>query len=70
MKPQDPGIIPDAALRQILPGKHGAEIEDSFRMLQIALQLDPEYWDAMAYINLLYRIEAGIADSEAQSTGK
>jgi TonB family protein len=36
-------------------------------MLQIAIQLDPDYSDAMAYMNLLYRIEAGIADTAAQS---
>ena len=36
-------------------------------MLQIALQLDPNYSDAMAYMNLLYRIEAGIADTPEQS---
>lgn len=36
-------------------------------MLQIALQLDPNYWDAAAYINLLYRIQAGIADTPEQS---
>ena len=67
MKPQDSGIIPDAALRQKVRTQHGAQIEDGFRMLQIAIQLDPDYSDAMAYMNLLYRIEAGIADSPAQS---
>jgi TonB family protein len=36
-------------------------------MLQIAVQLDPDYSDAMAYMNLLYRIEAGIADTPSQS---
>jgi TonB family protein len=68
MQPQDPGIIADAGLRQIVRTKHGAQIEDGFRMLQIALQLDPGYSDAMAYMNLLYRIEAGIADTQAQYT--
>lgn len=67
MQPQDPGIIPDAALRQSVRTQHGAEIEDGFQMLQVALQLDPDYADAMAYMNLLYRIAAGIADTEAQS---
>ena len=67
MKPQDSGIIPDAALRQKVRTQHGAQIEDGFRMLQIAIQLDPDYSDAMAYMNLLYRIEAGIADTPAQS---
>ena len=59
MKPWDPGIIPDASLRQRVRTQHGAQIEDGFRMLQIALQLDPNYSDAMAYMNLLYRIRPG-----------
>jgi TonB family protein len=67
MKPADPGIIPDAALRQKLRSQHGAQLEDGFRVLQIALQINPEYVDAMAYINLLYRIQAAIADTDAQS---
>jgi tetratricopeptide (TPR) repeat protein len=67
MQPQDPGIIPDAGLRQKVRTQHGAQIEDGFRMLQIAIQLDPGYADAMAYMNLLYRIESGIADTPAQS---
>ena len=66
MKPQDPGIIPDAGLRQNVRAQHGAQIEDGLRMLQIALQLDPGYSDAMAYMNLLYRIQAGIADTQEQ----
>jgi TonB family protein len=67
MKQEDPGIILDAGLRQSVRMKHGAELEDGFRMLQIAVQLDPDYSDAMAYMNLLYRIEAGIADTPSQS---
>jgi TonB family protein len=68
MKPWDPGIIPDASLRQSVRTQHGAQIEDGFRMLQVALQIDPNYSDAMAYMNLLYRIQAGIADTQAQYT--
>jgi TonB family protein len=67
MKPQDLGIIPDADLRLKVRTQHMAQIEDGLRMLQVALQLDPDYSDAMAYMNLLYRLEAGIIDSEAQS---
>ena len=68
MKPQDPGIIPDAALRLKVRTEHMAQIEDGLRMLQVALQLNPDYSDAMAYMNLLYRLQAGIVDSQAQST--
>jgi TonB family protein len=67
MKPQDPGMIPDADLRQSVRTQHSAQIEDGFRMLQVALQLDPDYFDAMAYMNLLYRIEAGIVDNPSES---
>jgi tetratricopeptide (TPR) repeat protein len=66
MQPQDPGIIPDASLRQQVRTQHMAQIEDGKQMLQSALQIDPDYADAMAYMNLLYRIEAGIADDNAQ----
>ena len=44
--------------------QHGAQIEDGFRMLQIAIQLDPDYSDAMAYMNLLYRMQAAICDRQ------
>ena len=66
MKPWDTGIIPDAGLRNKVRAEHGAQIQDGFTMLQTALQLDPEYSDAMAYMNLLYRIQAGISDTDAQ----
>jgi TonB family protein len=68
MQPQDSGIIPDAGARQKVREQHGAQLEEGFRVLQIAVQLDPDYSDAMAYMNLLFRIEAGSADTPAQST--
>jgi TonB family protein len=67
MKPQDPGIIPDASARKNFRDQHQAQIEDGFRMLQVALQIDPNYGDAMAYLNLLFRIESGIVDTAAES---
>jgi cell division septation protein DedD len=36
-------------------------------MLQIALELDPNYDDAMAYMNLLDRLKAGLVNSPAES---
>ena len=36
-------------------------------MLATAIQLDPDFADAMAYENLLDRIEAGLADTPEQS---
>jgi beta-lactamase regulating signal transducer with metallopeptidase domain len=66
MKPQDRGIIPNATARQTLRLQHGAQLDDGLRMLQTALQLDPDYSDAMAYINLLDRIRAAISDSQTE----
>jgi TonB family protein len=68
MKPQDPGIIPDAGARKSFRAQHQAQLDDGFRMLQVALEIDPNYADAMAYMNLLYRIESGIVDSDTAST--
>jgi tetratricopeptide (TPR) repeat protein len=35
--------------------------------IQSALTLDPEYWDAMAYDNLLFRLDAALAASPAEA---
>ncbi|HEX3876965.1 MAG TPA: TonB family protein [Bryobacteraceae bacterium] len=67
MTMQEQGQITDAALRQAFKTKHSADIEEGFRMLQVALQIDPNYSDAMAYLNLLYRLQAGMADTPAQA---
>jgi tetratricopeptide (TPR) repeat protein len=69
MKPQDPGVIPDEGLRQSVRAQQIARIEEGLGMLQTALQIDPGFTDAMAYMSLLYRIEAAIADSGEQSLG-
>ena len=66
MKPEDAGIIADPGLRQNLRSQHGAQVEDGLRMLQTALQLEPEYSDAMAYTNLLLRIKARMVDTPAE----
>lgn len=67
MNPQDPGIIPDEGLRQNFRSQHMARIEEGIRMLQTAIQIDPGYSQAMAYMSLLYRIQAGVAENEQQS---
>lgn len=67
MKPPDPGIIPDATIRTELRSQIGPQLEEGFRMLQVALSLNPSDSDAMAYINLLYRIQAAIVDTDAES---
>ena len=67
MKPQDPGIIPDAAARKNFRDQYGPQLEEGFRMLQVALSLDPADDNGMAYMNLLYRIQAAIVDTDQDS---
>ena len=57
------GLRPDAALKdkkvcQQLRTTNGQKVEDGITLLQKAIQLRPDYDDAMAYINLLYRQRA------------
>jgi beta-lactamase regulating signal transducer with metallopeptidase domain len=59
--------IPDAAHRKALRERYSASLDQGFQMLQTAIQLDPMYDDAMAYLNLLCRLKSGFADSAAES---
>jgi len=63
MKPEDPGPIKDRKAREELKEKNLPVIEEGLQHLQKALDIDPEYDDAMAYINLLFRERADLADS-------
>jgi len=55
--------VPDAAVRQQLRDKYLPAIEEGYKLLQVAMKLDPEWADPMAYMNLLYRVNAAIVDS-------
>jgi Tfp pilus assembly protein PilF len=63
MKPEDPGPIKDQKIRQELKAKWGPVVEEGIQNLQKALEIDKEYDDAMAYMNLLIRERADLADS-------
>ena len=63
MKPEDPGPLSDAATRLDLRLKYGPLIEDGITSLNKALEIDPSYADAMAYLNLLIRERADLRDS-------
>ena len=67
MKPEDPGPLLDPALRQELRAKYGRVIDDGIENLQKALEIDAEYDEAMAYLNLLYRERGDLADSTQQA---
>lgn len=63
MKPEDPGPIKDKKVREELAAKNGPIIDEGIKNLDKAVQLYPEYDDAMAYLNLLYRERADLEDS-------
>jgi tetratricopeptide (TPR) repeat protein len=66
MKPDAPGPLKDKKVREELKAKDGPMLDEALKNLQKALDLDKEYDDAMAYINLLYRERADLADSSAE----
>jgi TonB family protein len=52
--------------RQELKAQYSSTIEHGISNLEKALQIDPQYSDAMAYMNLLIRERADLADSPEQ----
>jgi TonB family protein len=65
MRPEQPGPLPNPA-RQELKSQYSSVIEHGISSFEKALQLDPQYSDAMAYMNLLIRERADLADSPEQ----
>jgi Tfp pilus assembly protein PilF len=63
MRPEDPGPIKDKKVREALKAQNMPFVEEGMQGLEKALALDKEYEDAMAYLNLLYRERADLADT-------
>ncbi len=52
-----------AAVRSDYVAKDGAMVDEGIKYLQKAVELRPDYDDAMAYLNLLYRRKADMVES-------
>jgi tetratricopeptide (TPR) repeat protein len=52
-----------ASVRTQFVGKYGQLVDEGIASLQKAIQLRPDYDDAMAYLNLLYRRKADMVES-------
>jgi Tfp pilus assembly protein PilF len=61
MKPDAPGPIKDKKLREELANQYLAMINDGIKNLEKSLEIDKEYDDAMAYMNLLIRERADLS---------
>ena len=66
MKPEEPGPIKDKKVKADLKDQYSAVIEDGIKNLQKALDIDPNYDDAMAYMNLLIRERADLDEGADQ----
>src|SRR5262249_45754749 len=64
MKADDPGPIKDKKIREELKAQWQPVIQGGLQALDKALQIDPQYDDAMAYENLLIREQADLADNK------
>src|SRR5262245_27392122 len=64
MRQEDPGPIKDKKVKEALKAQWGPVIEAGLQSLDKALQIDPEYEDAMAYENLLVRERADLVDTK------
>jgi bla regulator protein blaR1 len=68
LRPADPPFLPDSSTRATLRDQYGSTIDEGIRMLDNVVKIDPNYSDAMAYMNLLYRLKAYLAENMVGST--
>jgi Tfp pilus assembly protein PilF len=66
MKQEDPGPIKDKKTKEELKAKYGPVIQGGLQALDKALQINPDYDDAMAYENLLVREQADLMDTKEE----
>jgi len=62
---QDTAPLPPD-VRKAYAEKYDALVEEGIKSLQTAIQLNPDYDDAMTYLNLLYRRKADIVESAGE----
>jgi tetratricopeptide (TPR) repeat protein len=63
MSPEDPGPLGDDSLRADLKIRYLPLLDEGIANLEKALEIDKEYDDAMAYMNLLIRYRADLLDT-------
>jgi tetratricopeptide (TPR) repeat protein len=63
MKPEDQGPLKDKKIRDELKAKYRPMLDEGVANVQKALDIDKEYDDAMAYMNLLVRYRADLDDT-------
>ena len=64
MKAEDPGPLKDVKKRAELKEKYWASLTAGIEQEKKALEIDPEYENAMSYMNLLVRYRADLQDTK------
>jgi tetratricopeptide (TPR) repeat protein len=67
MKPEDPPPLNDPGERETLRARYWQSLTEGIENERRALAIDPEYENAMAYMNLLIRYRADLDDSKEQA---
>jgi hypothetical protein len=67
LRPDSAPFLPDASARRALRDQYGAVTDEGLRMLESSIKIDLNYSEAMAYMNLLYRLKAFMAENEEES---
>jgi tetratricopeptide (TPR) repeat protein len=63
MKPEDPGPLKDKKVREEVKEKNLAIVQEGIANLEKAVAIDPNYDDALAYLNLMHRELADLAET-------
>jgi Tfp pilus assembly protein PilF len=66
MKPEAPGPVKDKKVRAELMEKYEGVVQGGIKNLEKALEIDKEYDEAMAYLNLLHREWADVAETDGE----
>lgn len=66
MQPDDPGPLKDKKLREELKAKYLPQLDEGIKYAEKALEIDKDYDDAMAYMNLLIRYRADLLDTREE----
>jgi len=66
LRPEQPGPIADVQVRNALNAQYGPMLEAGIQAMNKALEINPQYDDAMAYLNLLARERADLRATEAE----
>jgi tetratricopeptide (TPR) repeat protein len=66
MQPEDPGPLKDKKVREELKAKYLPLLDEGIKNAEKALEIDKEYDDAMAYMNLLIRYRADLLDTKEE----